>query len=104
MAGVKGRSGGARPNSGPKSKLSVARTRDPVKFLLMVMNDPCASPQLRVRAAIAAAQYENHKRGPKGKKDGQKDAAAVAAAGRFAPAKAPQLHVVPTIPRTPTKA
>lgn len=98
MAGVKGRSGGARPNSGPKSKLSISRTRDPVNFLLAVMNDPGASPQLRVRAAIAAAQYENTRKPAKRKKWRQLDAAQAAAAGRFAPSAPPKLAIVPATP------
>lgn len=101
MAGVKGRSGGARPNSGPKPKqkppeaeLPAVEGQDPLDFLLSVQNDAAATPALRVRAAIAAAQYVHVKKHDGGKKDDQKEAAQLAAKGRFKPSAPPPKLVV----------
>ena len=96
MAGVKGRSGGARPNSGPKPKPRVplkAKAEDPVEFLLEVMRDPDADPKLRVRAAVSAAQYRHSKKGDTGKREEQAKAAKRAGDGRFAPPAPPKLVV-----------
>src|SRR5687767_3784420 len=104
MAGVKGRSGGARPGAGrkPKAKVTVPgvavglepqphggalkrskaperpappKADTPLEFLKGVMNDLEQDPKLRVRAAIAAAQYEHLKKGDGGKKDETADKA-----------------------------
>lgn len=170
MAGVKGRSGGARPNSGPKPK-STPRTRgsvwmqtrarilerdgglcqcdrclgrglpadqvdhrvplweggadddgnlqaihsdchkrktkdeaarraaaglavpepksDPLEFLLGVMNDVDQDPRLRVRAAVAAAQYIHTKTHDGGKKAAVDEKAKTVAGGKFRAAAAP---------------
>jgi phage terminase small subunit len=100
MAGVKGRSGGARSGAGRKSKpkapppvLDVPAGNDPLTFLLGVMNDAGADARLRVRAAVAAAQYVHAKQGEGGKKDAAERAAGSAAAGKFAPAAPPRLVV-----------
>lgn len=106
MAGVKGRSGGARPNTGgarpgagrkpkPVEPLSVDVTDDttPLAFLLSVQNDAGADPQLRVRAAIAAAQYMHLKKGDGGIKDERADKAKQAASGKFGAAAPPKLVV-----------
>lgn len=92
MAGVKGRSGGARPGSGrkPKPKLPAADT--PIAFLLSVMNDPNQDPRLRVRAAITAAQYEHTKKADGGKRE-ELAKAAEEAARKFAPPSPPKLVV-----------
>ncbi len=108
MAGVKGRSGGARPNTGgarpgagrkPKPKpvepaLAAKDGQEPLEFLLSVQNDPLASPSLRVRAAIAAAQYVHVKRADGGKREEQLHAATKAAKGRFSAAAPPPKLVV----------
>ena len=98
MAGVKGRSGGARPGAGrkpkPPGKLDVPAGLEPLAFLEAVMNDPLADPKLRVRAAIAAAQYRHAKKGEGGKKDERKERADKAGRGRFAPPAGPRLAVV----------
>jgi len=108
MAGVKGRSGGARPNSGgarpgagrkPKPKpveaaIPAQSDQTPLEFLLSVQNNPLASPMLRVRAAIAAAQYVHVKRADGGKRDEQAHAATKASKGRFAAAAPPPKLVV----------
>lgn len=97
MAGVKGRSGGPRPNSGgarpgagrKPGKTAAAPTDDALKFLLGVMNDPTAPVAQRVRAAVAAVQYQHTKRGDGGKKDAAQAAANAAAGGKFGARKAP---------------
>lgn len=62
-------------------------------FLLAAMNDPKLDAKTRVRAGIAAAQYQHTKKGDGGKKDEKKDAAEKAGTGKFAPGK-PPLRVV----------
>ena len=103
MAGVKGRcggprpnSGGARPGAGRKPKIRPAEPdlpaidgQAPLAFLLSVQNDSAASPSLRVRAAIAAAQYVHVKKADGGKKDDKQLAARAAADGKFAAAGTP---------------
>lgn len=105
MAGVKGRSGGPRPNSGgsrpgagrkPKQKEpapppAVVATRDPLEFLLDVMQGIVVPTKEQLSAARAAAQYKHAKKGDAGKKEGSVAAAKVAAAGKFAAAQPPKL-------------
>ncbi len=67
--------------------------QDPLDFLLAVQNDGSAPAALRVRAAIAAAQYVHTKKADGGKKDERADRAKVAASGRFATPQAPKLVV-----------
>jgi phage terminase small subunit len=94
MSGVKGRSGGARPNTAGKPQpTSVPGSKDPVAFLLSVMNDQNADGRLRVRAAGLAAQYVAVKRHDGGKKDERERAAERVAAGRFKASSAPRLVV-----------
>jgi len=109
MAGVPGKSGGPRPNSGgarsgagrppkvpetpPAPPADVPFETDPLAYLLRAMNDPLLTPALRVRAAITAAQYKHTKRHDGGKKEEQQEAAERAGSGRFAPA-APPLKLV----------
>ena len=107
MAGVKGRSGGARPNSGPKPKPKtvvdaagaalkvaadkVAKThnlasgsKDPAEFLEQVMGCVSIDIAARMDAAKALLPYRHAKPGAAGKKE-EKQAAAesVASGGRF---------------------
>lgn len=73
MAGVKGRSGGARPGAGrPKSppELIAPRAFDgktrfasPLEFLLAVMNDATADAKVRVDAAKALLPYKHQRQG-----------------------------------------
>lgn len=104
MAGVKGKSGGARSGSGPKPKptalldldgvLSHALThKDPQGFLMAVMNDGMSDAKLRVDAAKALMPFMHQKVGEGGKKDEQADKAKKAGAGKFA-AAAPPLKLV----------
>jgi phage terminase small subunit len=77
MAGVKGRSGGARPGAGRKPKeptiLALAATYDdPEKFLRAVMNDSATDAKVRVDAAKALMPFVHAKKGAAaGKPDGQ---------------------------------
>lgn len=117
MAGVKGRSGGARPGAGrkPKAKpaadavkvelepqphggglkrsraepVEQAADKDMLQFLQEVALGRTNATTLQVRAAIAAVQYTHTKRHDGGKKDEAADRAKKAATGRFAAAPAP---------------
>lgn len=103
MAGVKGKSGGKREGAGRKPNPPVllpsagitstgdAITRDPVAFLTSLMVDVGADIKVRADAAKALLPYTHTKKGEAGKKDEQKEAAAVAARGRFAPMAPPRL-------------
>jgi phage terminase small subunit len=104
MAGVKGRSGGPRPNSGgarpgagrkpkPKQEPAVVGQIDPLAFLQGVMRGEIDATALQVRAAVAAAQYVHTKKHDGGKRDDAADAAKKAARGKFASA-APPLKIV----------
>lgn len=104
MSGVKGRSGGPRENSGgvrpgagrkpnPPAQLDVPAGQDPLDFLLSVMDDRTVDAKLRVRAAVAAAQYVHPKKGEGGKKDERQAAAEKAGRGKFAPPTPPKLVV-----------
>jgi phage terminase small subunit len=115
MAGVKGRSGGPRKNSGgarpgagrkPKAKpgesantpgkdepAPLPATDDPLAFLMAVQNHPAVDIKTRLRAAIAAAQYKHTKRGDGGKKEEAAGRAKQAGAGRFARKAPPKLVV-----------
>ena len=102
MAGVKGRSGGPRANSGGARPGAGAKPKpkpepfviadgevDPLTYLLGVMRGEIVPTQEQLKAAIAAAQYVHRKVGEGGKKDERATAAKVAATGKFAPAEAP---------------
>jgi phage terminase small subunit len=96
MAGVKGRSGGARPNSGPKPKEPVYLPLstvydDPDKFLKAVMNDSGTDAKLRVDAAKALLSAQVRRAENGGKKQKQADAAKKVAGGKFAAATPPKL-------------
>lgn len=111
MAGVKGKSGGARANAGgPRKNAGGSRTGagrpkkaiaalafkeqfdDPLEFLKRVMNDSAADPKLRVDAAKAMAPFVHAKKGEGGKKAAKKDAADQVAS-KFGPPRAPRLVV-----------
>ncbi len=122
MAGVKGRSGGPRPNSGgkrpgagrkPKARPAesanapavappapMAVAPDPAKMNMLEFLEAAARglidvKPLQVRAAIAAVQYTHTKRGDGGKKDALNDAARkTAGAGKFSAAPPPKLAAV----------
>jgi len=111
MAGVKGKSGGARTNAGgPRKNAGGARAGagrpkkvaaglgvkgtfdDPLEFLKKVMNSAAADPKLRVDAAKAMAPFVHAKKGESGKK-AAKDDAAKQVASKFGPPRAPRLVV-----------
>ena len=83
MAGVKGRSGGARPNSGPKPKPAIPVEPSADGDMLKLLQDIAfgrieVSPN-QLRAAVAAVQYTHTKRHDGGKKDELQDKAKTAA-------------------------
>lgn len=101
MAGVKGKSGGprpnsggARPNSGPKKKeppkTEVSANDDPKKFLIGLMNDVNADVRVRADAAKALMPFVYKKLGEGGKKE-ERDAEAKTVAKRFTQAAPPKL-------------
>jgi phage terminase small subunit len=98
MAGVKGKSGGAREGAGRKAsepQLLEADSDDALEFLRQVMREKGADGRLRIRAAIAVAQIEKTAApGRLGKKGAQTEAAKAAGAGRLAPGGPPKLAVV----------
>lgn len=98
MAGVKGRSGGARPGAGRKPKdpaeeltIATSGNQTPLEFLLTVMNDNAIADKLRLDAAKTAAQYVHPKKGEGGKKEDAADRAKTAAGGKFGPRQGPRL-------------
>lgn len=111
MAGVKGRSGGARANSGgprpgsgrkpgpvpiigKNEQLAKALLKnDPKAFLLAVMSDADSDSRLRMDAAKALMPFMHPKLGEGGKKKLKEDAAKKVGQGRFA-AAAPPLKLV----------
>jgi len=101
MAGVKGKSGGPRENSGgarlgagrkPKEKPPLVEIpeRDMLRLLQDVALGRVEASTVQVRAAIAAVQYTHTKRSDGGKKE-EKQAAAKKVAGRFSAAAPPKL-------------
>lgn len=101
MAGIKGKSGGARINSGgarpgagrprnpPVLLASLAVTTDSKAFLLALMNDSEADIKLRLEAAKYLMPYQRAKAGEAGKKTEQTTAAKKAARGKYAPSQPP---------------
>ena len=75
-------------------KAKKAKQQKPLEYLLAVMNDPAIDEPLRVRAAIAAAQYCHAKRDDGGKKEERQANAVDAAKGKLALAAPPKLSVV----------
>lgn len=93
MAGMKGRSGGARANSGgtrpgagrppkPPVLLDMGQHDDPKAFLLAVMSHAGVDMRLRIDAAKCLLRYA-------GKKAQAADAAKRAGQGKYAAAKPP---------------
>ena len=65
-----GTRGGARPGAGRKPKPpAYTDERDPLEFLLDVMQGKVAANQVQVRAAIAAVQYLHTRTKDGGKKE-----------------------------------
>lgn len=106
MAGVKGRSGGARPNSGGKREgagrkpaapvlidSSALLTSDPKQFLTALMNDVEADIKVRADAAKALLSAELRAKEAIGKKAERHESAKKVSSGKFA-ASAPPLRIV----------
>lgn len=97
MAGVKGRSGGARAGAGrprkPKDETPkvppLIQADDMLDLLQKVALGQVEATALQVRAAIAAVQYTHPKKAEGGKKGEKNAAAKKASAGKFAPGAAP---------------
>jgi phage terminase small subunit len=70
------------------------KAQKPLEYLLAVMNDETVDEPLRVRAAIAAAQYCHAKRDDGGKKEERQSNAVDAARGKLALAAPPKLAIV----------
>ena len=103
MAGVKGRSGGARPNSGPKPRdavkleipVPVVETlahKDAKMFLMALMNDLEADIKLRADAAKALLPFQ-HAKIENNVKDERAEKAKKASVGKFGAAAPPKLVV-----------
>ncbi len=69
------------------------KTKDPLGYMLAVMNDPAASARRRDHMAIAAAPYVHRRVHETGKKEEAADRAVAAATGRYATPPAPRLVV-----------
>lgn len=88
MAGVKGRSGGARAGAGRKKNpenegaeySASTEGMTPLDALEFFMNDPAVPVALRIKAATAAAPFKHKRLGEAGKKEAAKSAAASAGA------------------------
>ena len=90
MAGVKGRSGGARPNTGPAPRPPAAHdAKDALDFLDQVMRGRIVPSLAQLDAAKMIARLTVAPAGGGGKKDERQAAAKKAATGRFAAAPAP---------------
>ena len=97
MAGVKGKSGGARKGAGRPPATPTVRelgeAEEAEKFLLSVINDQGADLRLRLDAAKALLPFQKPKLGEVGKKDAKKEAAQAASA-RFSIPAPPRLTLV----------
>ena len=98
MAGVKGRSGGARPGAGRKPAPAVKQPPavaelTPLEFLVAAMLGKVEASPTQVKAAGLAAQYMHTRRSDGGKKEEDADKAKKASSGKFA-AAAPPLKLV----------
>ncbi|WP_354678724.1 hypothetical protein [Cupriavidus plantarum] len=91
MAGVKGRSGGARAGAGrkPKEPAQIG-AMSPMEFLEQVQAGLIEASPSQIREATVLLPYKHHKLGEGGKKD-QRQAAAKEVASRFAAASPPKL-------------
>jgi phage terminase small subunit len=106
MAGVKGKSGGPRKNSGgvragagrpkkQKQSLVPIDECDMLKLLQDIALGRVAATTVQVRAAIAAVQYTHTKKADGGKKEEQADKAHKAAS-KFTQTSAPLKLIKPT--------
>jgi phage terminase small subunit len=103
MAGVKGRSGGSRPNTGGYRKgagrkstvslktVGLGQNHDSLQFLLDMVNDTNLDIKLRVDAAKAVLPYTHRKLGETGKKEDKSERAGKVSKGRFKPGSSPKI-------------
>ena len=102
MAGVKGKSGGPRKNSGgarpgagrppkPAPEPVPQKATDMLELLQEIARGLTDATPLQVRAAIAAVQYTHAKKGEGGKREDAADKAKKAAGGKFAASAPPKL-------------
>jgi phage terminase small subunit len=93
MAGVKGRSGGARSGAGRKpNKPAFVGSMSPLEFLEGVQAGSIEASPSQIRAATALLPYKHQKLGESGKKQ-VAEGKARKAASKFAPTTAPKLVV-----------
>lgn len=92
MAGVKGKSGGARKGSGRKKvpPADAAGIGDAKEFLERVVRGDLVPSKAQVDAAKALLPFQHRKLGETGKKE-QRQEEAGKAGGRFNPAAPPRL-------------
>jgi phage terminase small subunit len=98
MAGVKGRSGGARAGAGRKKNPENVGAEyspttaglSPLEALEIFMNDPEVPVALRLKAAGLAAPFRHKKMGEGTKADANNDAANAATGGKYAPRTGPR--------------
>lgn len=98
MAGVKGKSGGAREGAGAKAKAALYLGHleggdDALEFLAAVRKDRTAPADLRLRAAIVEVQYTHIRSKDGGKNIAKSEKSREAAKGKFAPGDPPRLAV-----------
>jgi len=67
--------------------------KNPLEYMLSVMNDPTVSEERRDRLAIAAAPFVHARAGAEGKKDERAARAKAVGAGKYAPPPPPKLVV-----------
>lgn len=107
MAGVPGKSGGRRANTGGARKgagrkkkessnsgIDIQKQDDPKKFLILVMNNSKLEMRLRVDAAKSLMPFTYVKKGEGGIKGSRLEAAQKAGSGKFAPSKPPKLKLI----------
>jgi hypothetical protein len=78
----------------PPAAVAAPAFRDPVAFLMSLVNNPDVGMGLRIRAAASAAQYLNTRTRDGGKKDAQQQRAVDESDGEYRNAVAPPLSVV----------
>jgi phage terminase small subunit len=98
MAGVKGKSGGARPGAGRKKNpenegdefAASTEGSTPLQVLEFFMNEAAVPVALRLKAAQAAAPFRHKKLGESNKADAGKSAVEAAQGGKYATRTGPR--------------
>jgi phage terminase small subunit len=103
MAGVKGKSGGARPGAGRKPRVPIivalSGGSDSLTFLKAVMQNTSIDLALRIVAAKALLPFTHRRVTSAGKKAAQAEAAKTVGTGRFASSAPPRLVVDDKTPK-----